>query len=624
MKRLLLTLILYALPASASTWYVRPDGGTRYTANRVSAGLSPGQCNGMADAAYSGDGGTNENCAFNDVRFLFQDGTYATTTSGFPSWGWIGAGGDTYIIRGAISTGATYRIGWNNVNTSYDSPTGQFWGLQGDPYDSGIPAPPSGTATQHTQILGGNYAACSAQTSRTQIHGGYATGVILNMTGVSYVDVQCLDITDFSNCGLGAQQSGCNKNIGSLTDFASGGILWYNTSTHDTLTNVRIHGMAHDGMDGPTGDGTVFKYLDLVGNAFSGWSADPATKPTDTTGVGSLLVQNFSIIASGCAEEYPIVDAMPYGDCTDDVNGGYGDGFGTATVAAQAPGWQVTFDQGIVAYNTQDGLDALHQTGPGSSTTITRVLAYGNMGEQLKNGGQSGITQNNVVFTNCYAMNSPIPGFPTGYNTHISDFCRAGNNGLLMSVGKGSTLKVDNNTVFSINNSVGWLVQCDPSAGACDSTSLVDWRNNIFIAVGNGNNGSPATYIYLDGTLNGVNPFTNTGSIFANNDTFDPIWGCPATALNETNALCVDPKLTDETTHLYGYGNLTPLSGSPVIGAGQAVAGITTDFNTVTRPTPPSIGAIELAGAPTPTPVPVVSLLLQGIRGLKGIRGFHP
>ncbi len=54
-----------------TTWYVRPDGGTRYSSN-----VTAGQCDGMADAPYSGSG-VNQHCAFNDVRMLYTDGSYA-------------------------------------------------------------------------------------------------------------------------------------------------------------------------------------------------------------------------------------------------------------------------------------------------------------------------------------------------------------------------------------------------------------------------------------------------------------------------------------------------------------------------------------------------------------------
>ncbi|MEO6983625.1 MAG: Ig domain-containing protein, partial [Edaphobacter sp.] len=45
-----------------TTWYIRSDGGTRYSANRPD-----GQCDGQGDTAYGGTG-TNQHCAFNDFR----------------------------------------------------------------------------------------------------------------------------------------------------------------------------------------------------------------------------------------------------------------------------------------------------------------------------------------------------------------------------------------------------------------------------------------------------------------------------------------------------------------------------------------------------------------------------
>jgi hypothetical protein len=55
------------------TWYVRADGGSRY-----SAGVTTGQCDGKADVAYSGSG-TNQHCAFNDFRYLWMGGTYGNS-----------------------------------------------------------------------------------------------------------------------------------------------------------------------------------------------------------------------------------------------------------------------------------------------------------------------------------------------------------------------------------------------------------------------------------------------------------------------------------------------------------------------------------------------------------------
>ena len=579
-----ITIAAVAPVSAGTTWYVRPDGGTRYSVN-----VTNGQCDGKSDLAYPGTG-TNQHCAFKDVRYLWQDGSYNYgPSSGVPGWGWIGSGGDTYLIRGSLATGVSYRIGWNNKSASCESDG--CWGIQGDPYSSGIPAPPSGTATQHTRILGENYAACHAASAKTQLHGGYGLYSVLQMSGSSYVDVACLDITDFSACIKGRD---CNTTPGSLDDYAGAGVSWSNASTHDSLTDIHIHGLASAGMIGPTGNGVVMSYLDIIGNPGAGWNADAGD---GTTGTGSLLVQHYNISWNGCAEEYPMIDALPYNKCNDDNDGGYGDGFGTATVTS-SPGWAVTFDQGLVSYNTQDGLDALHLIGSGSSMTVTRTLAFGNMGQQIKVGGASGTAMNNLIVTNCNAMRQAIPGTPAGYNTNLSDFCRAADTGVLLSTAKNTTLRFDFNTVYSAS-ATGVQIECDTSTGSCDSTSLVDFRNNIF--VGFLNNVADG---YVNGGTNdysnpiyngaGVDYFANVGSQYSNNVTYHgkSNWGCPAQ--HELNATCADPHLTDETWPVYGYGDMSPAAGTGVVlGAGVAIPGITVDYSGVTRGNAPSIGAQE-------------------------------
>jgi hypothetical protein len=572
------TITIAAAQASAGTgktWYVRPDGGTRYSSN-----VSLGQCDGTADVSYASTGGTgtNQHCAFNDVRYLWSDSSY-TDGSTFPGWGWIGSGGDTYIIRGSIGTGVSYRVGWNSASTYCDA-TG-CWGLTGNAPASGMPVPPSGTSGQHTRILGENYASCHSASAKTQLHGGWGVGNVLNLAASSYVDVACLDVTDFSACGRSSQSVGCD----STQDFAQIGLLFSNTSTHDTVTDVHFHGLAGAGIAGPTGDGVVLSYVDILGNASSGWNADLGD---GTTGIGSLLVQNFNISWNGCAEEYPIVDAVPYGDCTDQSSGGYGDGFGTATVASAAPGWQVHFDQGTVSYNTQDGLDALHISGPGSTMTDTRVLAFGNEGQQLKVGGAAATIQNSVIVGNCEAMaTQAIPGTPAGFGSKLGASCRAGNTAVLINLTPGDPGVFQYNTIYEAG-SIGLEVEYATSDSG--PTNTLQYNNNVFLGFYNSGAQANATSIYSNSDLNML---TNPGASWTNNATFGQRnnWPCPHAG--ESSAICGDPGLVDETYHAYSYGNMAPTPGSILKGAGVAIPGITVDYNGLTRKTPPSIGAYE-------------------------------
>ncbi len=541
----LAVLFLWCQPLFATTWYVRPDGGTRFSANS-----KDGQCDGQTDAAYPGSG-TNRHCAYKDVRSLWTDGSYVTSEhAGAPAWGWVGASGDTYILRGSIADGVSYRIGQTGPSAH------DYFGLAGDPYGAGAPPPISGTPTAHTRILGGNYGHCTAQTARTQLHGGYGVFAVLSMAGASYVDVECLDVTDFSSCGRMGQQNACKTDF-PLSDYATNGIQWNNKSTHDTLTDVRVHGLASGGMGGPTGDGVVMTDVAIVGNASSGWNADAGDH---TTGTGSLLVQNYEISWNGCAEEYPIVHALPYQDCTDDESNGYGDGFGTATLDSR-PGWQAHFDQGLVSYNTQDGLDALHLTGPGSSMTVTRTLAFGNMGQQIKVGGTQGTIEENRIFTNCNALREAIPGTPEGYNRRLSDFCRAADAGIAMSVNDGSTTIFSKNVLYSASATA---VEVDVSGSCKTSTCLVRQQNNVFIGFRNdkahgyvhGGSDDLSNPLYVD---DNVRAYGNPGSTFDHNTTFHAKsnWSCPNVGLHEKAAFCGDPHLGDETWHMYGYADVT-------------------------------------------------------------------
>jgi hypothetical protein len=579
---------LIAQSSSPKTWYVRTDGGTRYSSNMTS-----GQCDGQGDMPYPGIG-TNQHCAFNDVRWLWQDGSYPTGS--FPSYGWVISGGDTVLIRGSIANGVSWRIGWNNSSGALD-PNGLYYGLVGDQYDSFMPLPPSGTASQHTRILGENYASCASQNARTQLHGGWSVYAVLDLTGASYVDVGCVDITDFSNCGESADTVSCTDGV---NDFALLGIAFSNSSNHITLTDVRVHGLSSDGIYGATGDGFVGTDLAIVGNADAGWNADDGS---GTTGVGSFLMQNFEISWNGCVEEYPIVDPVPYFSCTDGGSGGYGDGFGTATVDSAAPGWQVRFDQGIVSYNTQDGLDGAHVNGPGSTMTATRILAFGNQGQQIKTGGATATIQNSVIVGNCEAMTTQaIPGTPSGFGSRLAQPCRANNVAVMLNVSPGNPVTFQGNTLYTAGT-IGLEVEYWTSDTGSGNTA--SYNDNVFVGFLNQANGENPGPIFGTG---GLQMLQNPGSSWTNNATLGPRGTCPANG--ETNAICGDPGLADETYHPYGYGNMSPAANSsPVIGAGVAVAGLAMDFTGQNRSNPPTIGAYDSPGTgstsspPTTPPV---------------------
>lgn len=593
------------------TYYTRIDGGTRFSVN-----VPTGQCDGMADVSYASTGGTgvNQHCAFNDVRYFWTDGTFTSDiNAGSPKWGWIGNGEDTYIVRGSIADGITWRIGSNTPTSSFG---------MSDQSSASIPTPKPGIPGHPTRFLGGNFGSCHAQTERTQLHGGWGLNTVLSVAGANYVDIECLDLTDFSSCGKSGQAHGCSQGPIGWDDFTDTGISFANSTENTTLEDIRVHGFTKSGLAGPTGDGTTMDHIEIVGNASSGWNSDPGSGDESALILGNVLMTNFQIIWNGCAEEYPIVDALPYQDCAAQNTkggGGYGDGFGTATVVSTAP-THVSFNSGITAYNTQDGLDALHLVGVNDSMDINAVLAYGNMGQQIKIGGRHGVATNNALVGNCNAMRYQIPGTPAGYSYRIptastSDFCRASDETSLVTFGQGANTIFDFNTIVTAGT-VAVEIECDSSQGKCDDTTLTDWRNNSYTGYlniplygygpGNGS-GELSSYPFNEVGANADTsdisdplPFTQTGSFYTNNFVLGNKFGCPL--YNESAAFCGASGLTDPSMHIWGYGDMSPLSGSsPVVGAGVTLAGLPTDINGTIRPANPTVGAYEPITTPKPT-----------------------
>jgi hypothetical protein len=455
-----------------------------------------------------------------------------------------------------------------------------------------VPPPINGTPGAHTRILGANYASCASPAAKAHINGGYGVWAVFSLGGASYVDLGCFDITDFSSCGLSGQAHGCNKEF-PVDDYATFGIETNNTTTNTTITDVSIHGMASTGILGATGDGVVVTRVSVSGNPSSGWNMDDGS---GTTGTGHLTLSYFTTQWNGCAEEYPIVDAVPYGDCTDDNSAGYGDGLGTATVMSN-PGWTINIDHSVAANNTQDGFDGAHIQGNGSTLSISNSLMYGNMGQQLKLGA-AGTAINNVFVGNCNALRQAIPGTQAGYNAKLSDFCRASDVPVSLTVSDGATLRYINNTLYSANT-IG--VELGTSNGSCTTTCYFQYENNIFLGFQNnaangypsGGNGEFPGPIYFD---NGISVLGLSGSSFTNNLTFNARngWVCPQVSWGEQNAVCADPGLVDETYHLYGFGNMSPTSSSIVLGRGISISGLLTDFtNALRSATAPAIGAYE-------------------------------
>jgi len=516
-------LFLMALPLSGETWYVRKDGGTRYSVR-----MPKGQCDGKADAAYSGKG-VNQHCAFNDYRFLYDDQSWQNSA-------WVIAGGDTVIIRDGpwrvgVSQGANAKDMWCNG--------------RGDPYGCTNPTIPSGTATQYTRIYGENYGNCNSggvtdQAKLTQLYGGYAVWSALNLSGAKYVDVECIELTRHSQCvrfGSPAFPSYCSSNF-PIDDYASNGITT-DVNTHDVLLqDMWIHGFTSRGIIGPIGGTVTARRVDIAYNGAAGWDFDDGKATPNINGLVNLI--GVIIEWNGCNQAYPGAGAI---SCYGQSDGGYGDGIGTPAGTCLT----AHVDHSTFRYNTQDGYDMLHNDKGDCSMSITNSTSYGNNGAQFKWGPNDSpmVFTNNTAVANCLRLSAPFPGQPTTYNAHLGDFCRA-EDAIAFGFRDGGTLLMANNTIVTyapttFDGSCSGTYPQTQGQGTCLKSTFI-FKNNIVLGFDN-----PATY-NLGGRSGGPGGFYfehPIGHIIRSNNLYYGIRGlqCPTGYPNER---CGDPKFVSQ------------------------------------------------------------------------------
>lgn len=532
--------------SGSQTWFIRPDGGDRK------------QCTGKADAAYPGKGSMKA-CAFEHPYYLFTTGEYGNT-------GWVVEGGDTIIIRGG-----PYRMGYKGPNAK------DMWGLcPGDPYGCSMPPIPSGTVGHPTRLLGENYQSC---TKKTQLYGGYALGTVINLGGSKNVDVECLELTDHSQCtraGSGYPASeGCSSSF-PLSDYAANGIATNADTAGVVLKNLDIHGFTSRGIIGAVGGEITADHVRIAFNGMAGWDFDDGAG-TRSSPDAVVHASYLTVEWNGCNEEYPITHAVPAFSCFDQDSGGYGDGVGT-------PGTPLNFtcDHCMFRYNTQDGLDLLHVRG--SLISITNSSSYGNMGQQWKMGAMRNMLfENNVTVHNCRRMSAAMQGAPENYHRYLSLFCRAGGDGIAFLFNDDGTYVLRNNS-FAGYGDLSYDIAC---SGTC-TKPVVTFENNLHIGYKDPAGGRLPATLYGDGwprnlyAAKGHNIYYNMRS-------------CPS----GPGERCVNPKIVN-MPEWKGEASLDAIdfhltSGSPARGMGVAVQGLAKDHDGVQRPTSGSndIGAFQ-------------------------------
>jgi hypothetical protein len=554
---LVIILGLVSANAYATTYYVRPDGGTA------------SQCTGLADAPYPGSG-LGQSCAFaHPFWAIAPQGNNPTKM----------VGGDTLIVDG--SNNAQYMFGYGAPNTGDGSKCSASW-----PWDCYLRSIPSGpSALQPTRVLGKGWDNGCA--SPPQFWGNEHLALMLNLNGSSNVEIQCIEVTDHSSC----QENGpnpCNRDTSPYGPWASTGIS-ASDSSNVLLRNVNIHGMAHDGINAGRLRDWTLENTQIVANSISGWNGDIGKGVSSNS--GTMTFDHVRIEYNGCGETYP--GKLPY-NCYSQSQGGYGDGIGTQQTGAN---WN--FIDSNVSHNTQDGIDLLYADGTGT-VTINRTRAEGNAGNQIKSATNT-IISNSLAIGNCgYFKNNPIT-----WQSSTFDHCRAAGNTVALGFIGGTTDIIRDSTITSNGNDLIISI-----GSTCNGTESISSTNNVFLGgpylYGSGD--SSALYYPSGATGNADGP---CGTIRLNDD-YSVIYGTKNGASDcsgKPHSKCVNPQLVDSMASYYSGNsfNASLQSLSPAIGTGLVISGISTlDYNSIDRGTSAwDVGAIEHASTISPLTLPL-------------------
>ncbi len=546
--------------AFASTYYVRTDGGT------------PTQCTGTANAAYPGSG-TGQACALNHPSWVL--GAIGTSK--------LLAGGDTLIIDDTNrSTGqqAQYAIGFGMPNT-ISANCALWWS-----YNCTMSPIPSGPDAAHpTRILGSSYdSGCS---KKPQLWATDGVNQIFDLSSASNIDMECIELTDHSNCGLRVGSPVCaeNWNSGTLSGPWGRKAVFSHTGTNFTFKNLDVHGFADRGFLMGGINGLTFSYVNMDGNYQSNWDSDVGHSNGESSMSGTVLMDHVKNRFAGCSEAYPrssSFNTADYSNCTDqnDNPPGYGDGFGGYNTGGD---WVITDSE--FSHNTSDGLDLLYHDGTGS-VTVQRSLFEGNDGNQLKLTAPRVTVENSVIISNCTYL------FDTNKvkNRATWTSCRAGADAIAMTPGLGGVYKFSNSIFYTNGNS---QVALTDRLGTCNGTETYTFRNNIYVG-----NGTSSLYINaLSGSC--ATPALNTDySIIYNSSNS----ACPSGAHNKcsTNPGWVNPISQTTDSNL---ANITLQTSSPAIASATILSGLSTlDYTSKDRGTSSwDIGALQYATSASTT-----------------------
>jgi hypothetical protein len=438
-----------------------------------------------------------------------------------------------------------------------------------------------------------------------------------NLQSTQYVDVQCFELTTHNGqCsvqGYPAFPRPCNNNQ-PLDDYAQNGFFTDNKTSSVLLQDVYVHGFNSGGLYGPIGGPITMNRVFVGFNAFAGWNFDDQVHTPDAPG-SQILAHHVTMIGNGCYEEYPVKHDFSAQACYDDVSNGFGDAWSGQNTALDT----FVCDDCSMKYNTKDAFIGPHTQI--KHLSITNSVSIGNMGAQWKWGAAPGgdVTfANNLTDMNCTRMSMPLPGATQSFalssklpGANLSDFCRAGGDGMAFMTRPGNISNFYGNTFVASNQTM-----FDLSCAYQDATGVyyetgcnpLVWTDNNFLGyVGPANSGQapglwyfdPNSTIILQSSYNNEFGVRNGDACGTNNNTcVDPLQVAepPQPWTTEAALDVFDPSVVGNSFYL------TP--NSPLAAAGTPISGRTTDHYGAPLPTPPPIGALALAAVPPPPPPP--------------------
>jgi hypothetical protein len=409
-------------PAGPVTYYVRADGG------------SPAQCDGRHDAAFS-KSVKQHACAWRHPFDAFPPGGASRI-----------AGGDTLIVAAG-----SYEMGFGAPEAVSDKCRPDW------PWDCHMSPVPSGPSPDKpTRILGAGWDKGCA--SPPELWGTERAEAVMDLRGSSNLQLACFEITDHSSCvefhAAKEETDRCQRDKQPYGPWAAVGLVAADSS-NVSLSDLNIHGLAHDGVRaGRLRDWTVER-VKIVANGWSGWNGDIGDKTSDS---GHMIFRDVEIAWNGCGEKYP--SKQPFG-CWGQEEGGYGDGLGTGETGGD---W--LFERVHAHHNTQDGLDLLHARGD-ATVTFREVHAEANAGNQLKAGGSADVEKSTLVGT-CAALAES--GLAHG------DLCRAEGNSLSLHPSESATVKVIGN---EISGQGDCLIDMECGGAGCSGVKAVIRDNKM-------------------------------------------------------------------------------------------------------------------------------------------------